>query len=109
MLGMSWSFRSRKTAAPRALTAAIAAAGASVQEIVHDRAFSGPDVFSTAVQVTVETADRGPAEMLFERLRAGTWMGHVLEHVTLELQTLAGTRWATAGPARPTPAVSTRS
>ena len=27
----------------------------------------------------------------FERLRAGTWMGHVLEHVTLELQTLAGT------------------
>ena len=27
----------------------------------------------------------------FERLRAGTWMGHVLEHVALELQTLAGT------------------
>jgi cyanophycin synthetase len=27
----------------------------------------------------------------FERLRTGTWMGHVLEHVTLELQTLAGT------------------
>jgi cyanophycin synthetase len=26
-----------------------------------------------------------------ERLRAGTYMGHVLEHVTLELQTLAGT------------------
>ena len=26
----------------------------------------------------------------FERLRAGTWMGHVLEHVTLELQSLAG-------------------
>jgi cyanophycin synthetase len=26
----------------------------------------------------------------FERLRTGTWMGHVLEHVTLELQTLAG-------------------
>ena len=27
----------------------------------------------------------------FERLRTGTWMGHVLEHVTLELQTLGGT------------------
>ncbi|MFM8890773.1 MAG: cyanophycin synthetase, partial [Planctomycetia bacterium] len=26
----------------------------------------------------------------FERLRTGTWMGHVLEHVTLELQTLCG-------------------
>ena len=26
----------------------------------------------------------------FERLRTGTWMGHVLEHVTLELQTLSG-------------------
>ena len=27
----------------------------------------------------------------FQRLRAGTWMGHILEHVTLELQSLAGT------------------
>ena len=27
----------------------------------------------------------------FQRLKNGTWMGHVLEHVTLELQTLAGT------------------
>jgi len=27
----------------------------------------------------------------FQRLRTGTWMGHILEHVTLELQTLAGT------------------
>ncbi|MBX3411144.1 MAG: cyanophycin synthetase [Pirellulales bacterium] len=26
----------------------------------------------------------------FERLRRGTWQGHILEHVTLELQTLAG-------------------
>src|SRR5512133_1060501 len=25
------------------------------------------------------------------RLRMGTWMGHILEHITLELQTLAGT------------------
>ncbi|MDZ7619557.1 MAG: cyanophycin synthetase, partial [Patescibacteria group bacterium] len=27
----------------------------------------------------------------FQRLSDGTWLGHVLEHVTLELQTLAGT------------------
>src|SRR4051794_19154111 len=27
----------------------------------------------------------------FERLRRGTYMGHILEHVTLELQSLAGT------------------
>ena len=27
----------------------------------------------------------------FQRLDTGTWMGHVLEHVTLELQTAAGT------------------
>jgi cyanophycin synthetase len=27
----------------------------------------------------------------FERLRTGTYLGHILEHVTLELQTLAGT------------------
>ncbi len=26
----------------------------------------------------------------FERLRRGTWLGHILEHTTLELQTLAG-------------------
>jgi len=52
------------------LTAVIAAAGASVREIVHDRAFSGADVFSTAVEVTVQTADRDQATALFERLRA---------------------------------------
>src|SRR5437762_1526853 len=30
----------------------------------------------------------------FERMREGTWMGHVLEHVALELQTLAGSEVA---------------
>lgn len=40
------------------LTAALAEAGASVQQIVHDRTFSGPDVFVTSVDVTVETSDR---------------------------------------------------
>jgi cyanophycin synthetase len=26
----------------------------------------------------------------FKRVREGTWMGHVIEHIALELQTLAG-------------------
>ncbi|MFM8953171.1 MAG: threonine ammonia-lyase [Planctomycetaceae bacterium] len=71
--GRRWRFVTEVSDRPGGiarLTAAIAAAGASVQEIVHDRAFSGCDVFSTAVQVTVETADRSHAESLFDRLRA---------------------------------------
>src|SRR3982751_846540 len=27
---------------------------------------------------------------LFERIETGTWMGHVIEHMALEIQTLAG-------------------
>ena len=53
------------------LTAAIAEAGASVLEIEHDRAFSGPDVFSTTVEVTVETADRDHVTRLYQQLRDG--------------------------------------
>jgi threonine dehydratase len=48
----------------------IAAAGASVREIVHDRAFAGPDVFATGVEVTVETADREHVAALVARLEA---------------------------------------
>ena len=71
--GRIWRFTTQVSDRPGGiakLTAAIAAAGASVQEIVHDRRFSGPDVFSTTVQVTVETADRGHVAALHERLRA---------------------------------------
>lgn len=32
----------------------------------------------------------GHAGGLFERITDGTWMGHVIEHIALELQTLAG-------------------
>lgn len=32
----------------------------------------------------------GTAGGFFERLRRGTWLGHVMEHVALELQTMAG-------------------
>lgn len=33
---------------------------------------------------------RGHRGGFFERVREGTWMGHVIEHIALELQTLAG-------------------
>jgi threonine dehydratase len=71
--GRRWRFTTQISDRPGGiarLTATIAAAGASVREIVHDRAFSGPDVFSTAVEVTVETADREHVAALAERLRA---------------------------------------
>ena len=71
--GRRWRFTTQVSDRPGGiakLTAAIAAAGASVQEIVHDRAFSGPDVFSTSVQVTVETADRDHVAALARRLES---------------------------------------
>ena len=71
--GRRWRFTTQISDRPGGiarLTAAIAAAGASVRELVHDRAFSGPDVFSTPVEVTVETADREHAAALAERLRS---------------------------------------
>lgn len=30
------------------------------------------------------------APVVFERVEEGTWMGHVIEHIALELQTMAG-------------------
>lgn len=71
--GRLWRFTTQVTDRPGGiakLTAAIAEAGASVQEIAHDRAFSGPDVFVTSVEVTVETSDRDHVAALFDRLRA---------------------------------------
>lgn len=50
------------------LAAAIAAAGASIREIRHERAFAGADVFTTTVEVTVETADHDHVTALRERL-----------------------------------------
>jgi len=71
--GRLWRFSVRVSDRPGGiarLTAAIAAAGASVREIVHDRAFSGADVFSTTVSVTVETADRDHVARLAAHLRS---------------------------------------
>ncbi|HEV3417671.1 MAG TPA: pyridoxal-phosphate dependent enzyme, partial [Pirellulales bacterium] len=47
----------------------IAAAGASIQEITHDRAFCGPDVTAVNVLCTVETADRDHIGKLYRQLR----------------------------------------
>ncbi len=46
----------------------IAECGASVKEILHDRAFSGPDVTEVHVLCTVETADWEHARVLREAL-----------------------------------------
>jgi threonine dehydratase len=71
--GRRWRFDVRISDRPGGiarLTAVIAAAGASVREIVHDRAFSGADVFSTAVEVTVETAGHDHVATLAAALAA---------------------------------------
>lgn len=46
----------------------IALAGASVNQVAHDRAFSGPDVSATRVVCTVETRDRGHVAALHRAL-----------------------------------------
>jgi len=71
--GRRWRFAARISDRPGGiarLTAAIAAAGANVREVVHDRAFSGADVFSTAVEVTVETAGHDHVATLAAALAA---------------------------------------
>ncbi len=52
------------------LTKLIADAGASVKEIVHERAFAGADVFAVSVLCTIETRDRTHLEEIFSRLEA---------------------------------------
>lgn len=50
------------------LTGLIAQSGASIQEITHDRAFSGPDIGAANVLCTVETSDRRHVEELYKLL-----------------------------------------
>jgi threonine dehydratase len=47
----------------------IAATGASVKDIAHDRAFSGPDVSAVRVVCTVETRDRSHVSALHRALK----------------------------------------
>jgi len=53
-----------------ALAGTIATAGASIKEVAHDRAFSGPDVNAVRVVVTVETRDREHLASLLASLAA---------------------------------------
>jgi threonine dehydratase len=54
------------------LCSVIAASGASINQVTHDRAFSGPDVSATRVVCTVETRDKGHIVALRRALmRAG--------------------------------------
>ena len=50
------------------LSSVIASTGASIREIRHERVFTEADVFSTTVEVTVETTDREHVCCLQERL-----------------------------------------
>jgi len=71
--GRRWRFVTRISDRPGGvarLAAAIAATGASIRAIVHDRQFAGADASSTGVEVTVETADRAHVKALVDRLRA---------------------------------------
>ncbi|HMD62232.1 MAG TPA: threonine ammonia-lyase [Opitutaceae bacterium] len=47
----------------------IASCGASINQVAHDRAFSGPDVSATHVTCTVETRDRKHIALLHRALR----------------------------------------
>lgn len=51
------------------LTSALAETGASVKQIVHERAFASADVSAVEVQCVVETRDRAHAEAVLARLR----------------------------------------
>jgi threonine dehydratase len=51
------------------LTAQIASAGASIKQVVHDRAFAGSDVSAVHVLCTVETRNREHLEELRARLK----------------------------------------
>jgi threonine dehydratase len=51
------------------LCRAIASAGASIKDIAHDRAFSGPDVSAVHAVCTVETRDRAHVRALLRALK----------------------------------------
>lgn len=51
------------------LAGLIASTGASIKDIAHDRAFSGPDMSAVRVVCTVETADREHRDQMLSSLR----------------------------------------
>jgi threonine dehydratase len=63
------------------LTAEIANAGASITDIVHERAFSGPDVSKVHAVCTVETRDRPHQRQLLRALQKAGFAVHRSEAV----------------------------
>ena len=53
------------------LTRVIADCGASIQDIVHERAFSGADFFAVNAICTVETRDHAHVSALHRALKKG--------------------------------------
>ena len=65
-----------------------------LEELEH-RPTNKIDGFSTGWKRCFPTcmstvAAKGIPVVFFKRVTEGTWMGHVIEHIALELQTLAG-------------------
>ncbi len=58
------------------LTAVIAEAGASIHELAHDRAFSGPNLSEVRVVCVVETTGHEHVRALHDRLRAAGFSVH---------------------------------
>lgn len=63
------------------LATAVAEAGASIQQIMHDRAFAGPDVSSVRVVCEIETHDREHHDLLAKALSR-----HCIDYVMLPPQ-----------------------
>jgi len=64
-------------------------------EELEERPTNLIDGFSERIEKLIPTmfqhrCSRGNEGGFFERVKEGTWMGHVIEHIALEIQTLAG-------------------
>ncbi|MEP7062413.1 MAG: threonine ammonia-lyase [Betaproteobacteria bacterium] len=71
--GRKWRFTASISDRPGGLarlSEVIASTGASIQEIVHDRAFAGPDLSEVRVICVVETTGRAHVEILEQALAA---------------------------------------
>ncbi|MEO8850077.1 MAG: threonine ammonia-lyase [Casimicrobiaceae bacterium] len=71
--GRKWRFTASISDRPGGLarlSEVIASTGASIQEIVHDRAFAGPDLSEVRVVCVVETSGRAHVETLEKALAA---------------------------------------
>jgi cyanophycin synthetase len=64
-------------------------------EELEERPTNTIDGFSERIEKLIPSmfkhrCSRGNEGGFFERVKEGTWMGHVIEHIALEIQTLAG-------------------